>query len=622
MPELFINKAKQFILDNLENEKFGVSELAAEMGLSRSQFLRKIKSLTGKSANKFIRDIRLEESIALIGEDDLTASEIAYKVGFSSPSYFNKCFHDKYGCTPGDYKKHAAEEGDSKIETEARPKPNNRMKVAGMFLLFIIVTLGFGYWGDKLAKPDEAETEEIAIAVLPFLDLSEMNNRSHLALGLTDNLITELSKMKGFRVTSRGSAMIFRDSVRIYSEIAEYLGADLLLEGSVLTEDDSMLVNVQLINPFPQEEHIWANQYYQRSTKILQVVSDLSYNIANEILTATQLDQSKELPEVNEQAHELYQKGRMLWLTQDIRKDKMKDAVEYLSSSIAIDPDFAPAYLTLAECYMALDRLVYDHAEEQVYRTNARAAIDKALKLDPSLADAHTSKANLVGKLDWDWEQMKQLAEKALELQPSNSDAHLVLSDYYTVKGNYKNAISEALTAKSLDPLNPRTLSFLAERYYIVGEYEKAIDTYLEVIELFPTFGFAMHGLGYVYLQQGDTEKTIEIWTELQDLMRNKPVAAFYRTSAPFEDCIKFYMEGALKGQDKYCCNQAVVSSLFMMVDDPQGTIDYLKVAYEVRNEDLPFVLSYPLYYPLHNNPEFQKLVNDVGVVLPHSNPL
>ncbi|WP_321346702.1 helix-turn-helix domain-containing protein [uncultured Draconibacterium sp.] len=622
MPELFINKAKQSILDNLENDKFGVSELAAEMGLSRSQFLRKIKSVTGKSANKFIRDIRLEESIALIEKDDHTASEIAYKVGFSSPSYFNKCFHDKYGCTPGDYKKQAAEDGDSPIETEAPPKPNNRRKVAGMFLLFIIVTVGFGYWGSKMAKPAQSEPEEIAIAVLPFLDLSEMNNRSHLALGLTDNLITELSKMKGFRVTSRGSAMIFRDSVRIYSEIAEYLGADLLLEGSVLTEDDSMLVNVQLINPFPEEEHIWANQYYQRSTKILQVVSDLSYNIATEILNATQPAQPQELPEVNGEAHELYQKGRMLWLTQDIRKDKMKDAVEYLSSSIEIDPDFAPAYLTLAECYMALDRLVYDHAEEQVYRTNARAAVDKALELDPFLADAYTTKANLVGKLDWDWEQMKQLAEKALELQPSNSDAHLVLSNYFTVKGEYKNAKSEALTARLLDPLNPRTLSFLAERYYIVGEYEKAITIYNEVLELYPTFGFAMHSLGYVYLQQGLPEKSIEIWTELQDLMRNKPVAEFYRTGASFEDCVKFYMEGALTGQDKYCCNQAVVSGLFMMVDDPQGTIDYLKVAYEVRNEDLPFVLSYPLYYPLHNHPEFQELVNEIGVVLPQSNPL
>ncbi|WP_319501049.1 helix-turn-helix domain-containing protein [uncultured Draconibacterium sp.] len=622
MSELFITKAKQFILDNLENDKFGVSELAAEMGLSRSQFLRKIKSETGKSANKFIRDIRLEESISLIENDDHTASEIAYKVGFSSPSYFNKCFHDKYGCTPGEYKKQAGEEGFSAIETKETSTSNNRMKVAGMFLLFIIVTFGFGYWGANLSKPGEAETEEIAIAVLPFLDLSEMNNRSHLALGLTDNLITELSKMKGFRVTSRGSAMIFRDSVRIYSEIAEFLGADLLLEGSVLTEDDSMLVNVQLINHFPQEDHIWANQYYQRTTKILQVVSDLSYSIATEILNATQPTAPQELPEVDEQAHELYQKGRMLWMTQDIRKDKMKDAVEYLASSITIDPDFAPAYLTLAECYMALDRLVYDHAEEQVYRTNARAAVEKALELDQSLADAYTTKANLVGKLDWDWEQMKQLAEKAMELQPSNSDAHLVLSNYNTVKGDYKNAISEALTAKSLDPLNPRTLSFLAERYYIVGDYDKAIDTYNEVLELFPTFGFAMHSLGYVYLQQGFPEKSIEIWTELQDLMRNEAVAEYYRTGASFEDCVRFYMKGALTGEDKYCCNQAVVSGLFMMVDDPEGTIDYLKVAYEVRNEDLPFVLSYPLYYPLHNHPEFQELVNDIGVVFPQSNPL
>uniref|UniRef100_UPI00321663BF helix-turn-helix domain-containing protein n=1 Tax=uncultured Draconibacterium sp. TaxID=1573823 RepID=UPI00321663BF len=621
MPEVFLNKIKQIVLENIGDEKFGVSELAAQLGLSRSQVLRKVKTASGISANQFIRNIRLEEATRLLQNDELTASEIAYKVGFSSPSYFNKCFHDKYGFTPGDYKKNG-NFGDPTNVDEPPLKTKAKYLIPVLAGFVLIISLSVYLIRDRFVTTGQSEPEEIAIAVLPFLDLSEMNNKSHLALGLTDNLITELSKMKGFRVTSRGSVMIFRDSVRVYSEIAEFLGVDLLLEGSILSEDDSMLVNVQLINPFPQEEHIWANQYFQRSTRILQVVSELSDNIANEILNATLADKPDELPEVNTLAYESYQKGRLLWMTQDIRKDKLEDAINYLSTSISMDPDFAPAYLTLAECYMALDRLEYEHTKEKIYRTNARKSIDKALDLDPNLAAAYTTKANLVGKLDWDWEQMKQCAEKALELQPSNSDAHLVLSNYYTVKGDYKKVISEALTARSLDPLNARTLSFLAERYYIVGAYDKAIETYNEVLALFPTFGFAMHGLGYVYLQKGQPEKSIEIWTELQDLMRNEPVAAFYRTGASFEDCMKFYMKGAIKGEDKYCCNQAVVSSLFMMVDDFQGTVNYLKIAFEVRNEDLPFVLSYPLYYPLRNNPEFMELVNKVGVVLPGSKPL
>ncbi len=621
MPEIFIKKIKGIILENIRDEKFGVSELAARMGLSRSQLLRKVKTSAGVSANQFIRDIRLEEATRLLKDDELTVSEIAYEVGFSSPSYFNKCFHDRYGFTPGDFKKN----GNETYPVTGNVPEGFLAKLSGRSWTIIVslaVVLSISvYFIQGSVDVGKMETKEISIAVLPFLDLSEKQNRSHVAMGLTDNLITELSKIKGFRVISRGSAMIFRDSIRIYSEIAEYLGADLLLEGSVLTDEDSMLVNVQLIDPFPREKHIWADKYFQQSTRILEVVNSLSNNIAHKILNAAFPAQSNEAPEVNAKAYDLYQKGRMLWMTQDIRQDKLQDAINYLTASISIDSNFAPAYLTLAECYLALDRLVYDHEQEIVYRKNARRAVNKAIELDNSLAAAYTTKANLVGKLDWDWEQMKFYAEKALQLQPSNSDAHLLLSNYYTVKGDYGKTIKEALLAKSLDPINPRTLSFLAERYYIVGEYEKSIQTYQEVLELFPTFGFAMHGLGYVYLQQGEAEKTIEIWTELQDLMRNKPVAAFYRTGAPFEECVKFYMKGAMIGEEKYCCNQAVVSSLFMMIDDYEGTLEYFRIAFDVQNEDLPFVLSYPLYYPLHGNPEFQAIVKKVGVILPQSNP-
>jgi len=102
----FLDKAVKVVNSNIDDESFGVSELAAELGLSRSQTLRKVKALTGTSANHFIRDIRLEQATELLMEDTFTISEIAYIVGFSSPSYFNKCFHDAYGITPGDYKKH------------------------------------------------------------------------------------------------------------------------------------------------------------------------------------------------------------------------------------------------------------------------------------------------------------------------------------------------------------------------------------------------------------------------------------------------------------------------------------------------------------------------------------
>ncbi len=104
MSEVFINKVKQIILKNIQDEKFGVQNLASEMSVSRSQILRKVKASTNKSVNYLIREIRLNEALKLLREDYFTASEIAFKVGFNSPSYFSKCFHDYYGFPPGDVK--------------------------------------------------------------------------------------------------------------------------------------------------------------------------------------------------------------------------------------------------------------------------------------------------------------------------------------------------------------------------------------------------------------------------------------------------------------------------------------------------------------------------------------
>lgn len=141
MSDHFIHKIEEVILRNLSNEKFGVLDLASEVGLSRSQTLRKIKASTGKSVNQFIREIKLNEACKMLQDDDLTASEIAYNVGFSSPSYFNKCFLDQYGMTPGEYKKRL-DEGDT-FELPGKQVPLNwwDRKPIWIALVLLVVVL-------------------------------------------------------------------------------------------------------------------------------------------------------------------------------------------------------------------------------------------------------------------------------------------------------------------------------------------------------------------------------------------------------------------------------------------------------------------------------------------------
>ncbi|WP_319482246.1 helix-turn-helix domain-containing protein [uncultured Draconibacterium sp.] len=620
MPELFINKAKQFILNNLENDKFGVSELASEMGLSRSQFLRKIKSVTGKSANKFIRDIRLEESISLIENDDHTVSEIAYKVGFSSPSYFNKCFHDKYGCTPGDYKKRAETGESEEQENRQIPISRNRLRVAGLFLLFIIVTAVFGYWGSRSAKTSGAENQYASIAVLPLLDLSENKDKEYLSMGLTDAITLELSRFKELRVISRGSAMLFRDSVKLYSEIAEKLGVDLLLEGSIIYGADSLRVIVQLIEPFPQERHLWANKYDSHATDIRGVSSDISSRIAEEINLAVMPESdTREIKDADPKAQELYLRGDQLWQQQNPEAVSM--AINYLKESIANNPDFAPAYCSLAEAYMAKNKMFPGNNEEKLQnrlesQKAINTALDKAIELDGSLAEAYITKGMIMRKVDWDWEGMKEMAEKGLKLNPNNKDGYMILSDYYLIKGNHKKSVQQALIAEQYDPLNARIGCLVAERYMYAGEYEKSVEQFKKVLELYPRYSFAWDGIGFAYFMSGDNEMAKNSWKELHMIMGNTDMAEFFEVN-DFNHSVDFILTKFTAGDKLYCSNPPIIAMAHLLVDRKQGALDYLDIAYEYRNEDLPVLMLHPVFGRVKNDERYITLADELGVTIP-----
>ena len=611
MSENFENKVRLIIQHRIQEENFGVSELAAELGLSRSQALRKIKAATGKSINRLIRDIRLEEATKLLGDQDLTASEIAYRVGFSSPSYFNKCFLDRYGVTPGEYKKEA-ENGDGTLIQRKVPGSRKKPLFVGFFFLIIIITAIYTTIGNRKETPANLTS----IAVLPLLDFSESHDKDYLTDGITEAITLELARNESIRVISRGSAMKYKNEKKLYSEIAEELGVDLLLEGSVLSGNDTLRVVVQLIKPYPEERHIWQNSYDRNHSDILGLIRNVSYEIASEISDVVEPDATRQKTyKVDPKAYDLYLRGRHLWNTQNIKKEALLTAVDYLEEALRIDPELAQAYVTLAESYISINTLIGDNEEKMLYRENARVAINKALELDQSLAEAFVTKGNLAGKLNWDWETMKQMAEKALQLEPSNAGAHLTLSNYYVVTGNYKKAIDEAILAEKLDPVNPQVGCLVAERYYIAQEYASAIEKYQEVIDLYPNYGWAYHNLGFVYMKAGETEKGVETWQQLQIIRGHKELYDCY-DEHPYQFCFNYFLENAKVNDPKFCSNPVLISLVDMLVDDSRSALEYLGIAKRYKNEDLPVMIAYPDFYALHSDPEFQKIVHEVGVKL------
>lgn len=505
----------------------------------------------------------------------------------------------------------------------APPHTQNRLnKVIIVSLSIVIILLLFNESGNPLSNKKEGSKinnrinkSEKSIAVLPFLNLSKNGNKEFLADGITEAINLELSKKDSLRVISRTSSMSYKNENRLLSDIAKELKVDYILEGSVLFDYDSIRVTVQLIAPFPKETHVWYHTYNEKYENIFQLVEKVSAEIANEINIAV-LPGKKESNnyKVNSKAYDFYLRGRYLM---NLETEKsVKNSIEYFNESIKLDSGYASAYAALAEAYITLNKFNSDYHKKQKNAKKSRTAIDKAIILDNTLGAAFITKGNILGKCDWEWNEMKKMAEKGLKLEPNNSNGHVLLSDYYSIKNNFKKAIDEALLAEKLDPINPKIGSLLAERYFMANDYEKAIDQYEKVLELFPNYGFAWEGLGYAQYITGQNEEALNSWKRFQEIMGNESMAINFTFAGTAEQSFRLWLSKAKTKPLAYASNPTVLAQLHMLLGEKKEALDYLDFAYKNHDENLPITLLRPHFTPLHNNPRFRDLAQNTGVTI------
>ena len=614
MSDLFINKIKKIILKHLEDEDFNVGKLALEVGLGRSQVLRKVKSSTGKTVSQFIKEIRLSESIKLLQKEEFTVSEISYKVGFSSPQYFNKCFNNFYGFPPGEFKSIDFQNINPTQTNLSRFKEKYFKFLFPLLALFFLVLFLYQRSFNSINKTQETKVHKSSIAILPFLDLSENENQEYFSDGMTDAITLELSKIDSLRVISRTSSMRFKEGNILLTNIAKELDVDYILEGSVLYDNDSVSIIVQLIDPFPQEDHIWQNTYNEKFENIISLIGNISNEIANEInATVLPINDYNSSYKVNVKAYNLYLKGRHIW-NQNSDKN-IASAIKLLKESIKVDSNFAPSYVTLAEAYITQNKFISDNKEKQFNRGKSRIIINKSLELDEDLGMAYITKGNILGKFDWDWEGMKIMLEKGLQIDPNNAYGHMLLSDYYLVNNDLNTAINEALIAENLDPLNAQIGMMLGDKYCIVGEYEKSIEQYQKILDVFPNNGSALSELGFVYFMNEQKEQAVNSWIRLQEIRGNYDMVKRYKEK-PMEDVFRYWLEIVEKDKEtqKFCTYPVLIAQVYMLINKKQKALEYLELAYKYHYEYLPILLFKPDFIELHNEPRFKALVKNTGI--------
>ena len=233
----FIKDLRAIVLENYTDEQFGVSELVKICGKSRSQLHRKVKSTTGKSLSQFIREIRLDEALKILEEKDVTAAEVAYQVGFNSPTYFNTCFNEYFGYPPGEVKLRMEQEGKSTKIPEATdpPRKNSRVLVwlvVVTVLVVIVLTLNYFSQASNVMTEEMIEQPK-TIAVLPFKNWSGDPELEYVSDGMTDAVITRLARISDIeRVVPYSTVVNYKNSEKSMDAIAKELNVEFILEGN------------------------------------------------------------------------------------------------------------------------------------------------------------------------------------------------------------------------------------------------------------------------------------------------------------------------------------------------------------------------------------------------------
>jgi len=374
--------------------------------------------------------------------------------------------------------------------------------LTGALTLVIVALVAFEFSGlrERLITGNPAQRFR-SLAVLPVANLSGNPEQEYFADGMTDALITDISKIGALKVISRTSVMQYKGTRKPLPQIARDLKVDTVLEASVLRESSRVRVTAKLIEA-STEQSLWAESYEREMTSILALQSDVAQAVARTVRARLAPQEQARLAsarQVNPEAYDAYLKGRFHWYKLSL--PELKTALEYFQLALQKDPNCALAYVGVADSWMALgDAGFLPPGEAQ---PKARSAALKALELDDALAEAHVTLANISTSPDWDWPAAEKEFRRAIELNPSHANAHLMYADFLITLRRTEEWQVEIRRTLELDPLNSFFPCFYGWHLVYVRRYDEAIEQFRKVLTAQPDFSSAHLGFWGALYKKG-----------------------------------------------------------------------------------------------------------------------
>ena len=455
-----------------------------------------------------------------------------------------------------------------------------------------------------------------SLAVLPLENLSGDASQDYFSDGMTDELITELGQISELRVISRTSVMTYKGARKPLPQIARELNVDAVVEGTVLRSGNRVRITAQLIRA-SADKHLWAQSYEVELRDILALQKKVARSIAEQIRIKLNPNERTELNHpkaVNAEAYEAYLKGRYFWNKRT--GEGLKKAIGYFNQAIEKDPNYAQAYTGLADSYALMGDWEYGVLPPTEAFPKAKAAATKALALDNTLGEAHTSLAFVLDLFDWDWGAAEREYRQAVDLSPSYATAHQWYAWHLIVLGRNSEAITEMRRAESLDPLSLIISADMADVLLIARRYDESIQQSRKTMEMDPRFAVTHYQLGQAFVQKHMYDEGI---AELQKAIGfsggNKTfrssLAYAYATSGRRNEALEILNDLKNRPNNGFS-NASEIALIYVGLDEKDQAMTWLEKAYGERFN--PSVLIRPCFDPLRSDPRFQDLLRRIGL--------
>ncbi len=470
----------------------------------------------------------------------------------------------------------------------------------------------------------DVKAGKIRLLVLPFGNLSGDSAQEYFSDGLTEEMITQLSRLEPLRlgVIGRTTAMSYKGTSKRIDQIAEEMEVDYLLEGSVRRSADRVRINAQLIRGSDQT-HLWSETYDRDVRDVLVLQDEVGQRIAREIRLALPAQPAGSAParrRVNPEAYEAYLRGRSLWYERT--NSALEKCIGHFQNAIQKDPDYALAHAGLADAYGLLAIIPWDGLCPRDVMPKAKEAALRALAIDDTLAEAHSSLAMILHRYDWDWRGAERSYQRAIELNPYNARPHLWYGWLLMSEGRREEALVELReaeeVAKRVDPLGMVDIrATVANSLYMAREYDRAIEECRRAMELNANYFLSLYVLGRSYAQKKMYAKALGV---LESAIASNPgnlllVAALGHTYALSGNRAKALgtLQELKSLRRKRCVPAIYIAAVYSGLREREEAFVWLEKSFEERSDGMTYLKIERLFDSLHPDPRFPDLMKRVG---------